>query len=89
MVGTRGARACHLPDGLKTYCVQMKTTELTKRLWQAVNEADVLPLSEAEQRLYTVLHLAVMAYEDEVRLEHPAPERRCLICNVPVSQCCC
>jgi hypothetical protein len=69
--------------------VQMKTTELTKLLWQAVNESDLVPLSEAEERLYTVIHLAVMAYEDEVRLGHPAPERRCLICGVPVSQCSC
>lgn len=67
----------------------MKTTELKKLLWVAVNESDTLPLSEAEQRLYTDIHLAVMAYEDEVRLGHPAWERRCMICNVPVSQCCC
>ena len=68
---------------------QMQTTELTKRLWQAVNEADELPLSEAEQRLYTTLHLAGMAYEDEVRLGHLPTERRCMICNAPLSRCCC
>jgi hypothetical protein len=67
----------------------MKTKELTKVLWQAVNESDEMPLSEAEQRLYTVLHMGVMAYEDEVRLGHPAPERRCMICEKPLSQCCC
>ena len=67
----------------------MKTTELTKLLWRAVNESDELPLSAAEQQLYSAIHLAVMAYEDEVRLGHPAPERRCMICGVPVSQCCC
>jgi hypothetical protein len=48
-----------------------------------------MPLSEAEERLYTTIHLGVMAYEDEIRLGHPAPERRCLICGVPVSQCRC
>lgn len=68
---------------------QMKTTELTKCLWQAVNEADELPLTEAEERLYTAIHLSVMAYEDEVRLGHTAPERRCMNCGAPVSQCCC
>jgi hypothetical protein len=69
--------------------VQMKTSELTKLLWRAVNEADELPLTEAEQRLYTAIHLAVMAFEDEVRLGHPAPERRCMICKAPLSKCCC
>jgi hypothetical protein len=70
-------------------CVQMKTNELNKLLCQAVNEADEMPLSEAEHRLYMSLHLAVMAYEDKERLGHPAPERCCIICHVPVSQCCC
>jgi hypothetical protein len=67
----------------------MKTTELTKVIRRAVNESDPLPLTEAEQRLYTSLHLAVMAYEDEVRLGHPPTERRCLICEKPVSECGC
>jgi len=67
----------------------MKTTELVKMLWRAVNEADELPLTSAEQRLYTTIHLAVMAYEDEVRLGHPAPERRCMICKEPLRQCHC
>lgn len=67
----------------------MKTSEFTKLLWRAVNESDRMPLSEAEERLYTTIHLGVMAYEDEIRLGHPAPERRCLICGVPVSQCRC
>ena len=67
----------------------MKTTELTIFLWRAVNESDEMPLSEAEQRLYTVLHLGVMAYEDEVQTGHPASERRCMKCEVPLSQCCC
>lgn len=67
----------------------MKTTVLINLLWRAVNEADELPLTEGEQRLYTAIHLAVMAYDDEVRLGHPAPERRCMICGSMVSQCCC
>ena len=74
---------------MKISYAQMKTTELKMLLWRAVNEADELPLSEAEQRFYTTLHLAVMAYEDEVRLGHPASERRCMICHAPVSKCCC
>ena len=67
----------------------MKIIELTKLLRRAVNESDKLPLSEAEQRLYSTLHLAVMAYEDEVRLGHPAAERRCMICEKPMSECGC
>ena len=67
----------------------MKTNELTGLLRKVLNESDQMPLSEAEFRLHTKLHLAVMAYEDEVRLGHPAPERRCMICEVPLSQCCC
>jgi len=67
----------------------MKITKLRNLLWRAVNESDTLPLSEAEERLYTALHLALMAYDDEVWLGHPAPERRCMICGVPVSKCCC
>jgi hypothetical protein len=67
----------------------MKTTELKTLLWRAVNESEELPLTEAEQRFYTAIHLAVMAYEDEVRLGHPAPERRCMICHAPVNKCCC
>ena len=69
--------------------IRMKTTELTKLLWRAVNQADEAPLKEAEQRLYASLNLAVMAYEDELRLGHPASERRCMICGGPASRCCC
>jgi hypothetical protein len=67
----------------------MKTSELTKLLWQAVNESDEMPLSEAEQWLYTEIHVALMTYEDYVRLGHLPSERRCMICGVPVSRCCC
>jgi hypothetical protein len=69
--------------------VLMKTTELTKLLWRAVNESDEMPLLEAEERLYAAIHPALMAYEDETRPGHPALERRCMICGVPVNQCCC
>ena len=67
----------------------MKTTELTKLLRRAVNESDGLPLTEAEQCLYTALHLAVMAYEDEVRLGHAPRGRRCMICEKPIRECYC
>ena len=67
----------------------MQTTELIQRLQCAIDESDRLPLSDAEQRLYTALHLAVMAYEDEVRLGHPPTERRCMICERPLSECSC
>jgi len=56
---------------------------------QVVDEADRLPLSEAEAHLYTALHLSVMAYEDEFRLGHPPMERRCLICEKPMRGCSC
>ena len=68
---------------------EMKTTELKKLLWRAVNESDTLPLSEAEERLYTAIQMAVMAYEDEVRVGHPGSERRCMICEKPLSECYC
>ena len=67
----------------------MKTTELTKTLRRAIAESDELPQSEAEMRLYTAIHLAVMAYEDEVRAGHPNSERRCMNCEAPMSRCCC
>jgi hypothetical protein len=42
---------------LKIPSVPMKTTELTKLLWQAVNESDRQPLCEVKERLYTVTML--------------------------------
>jgi hypothetical protein len=65
------------------------TNKFVNDCWFAVKKTDRFALSEAEQRFYTAIHLALMAYADEVRLGHPAPERRCMICGVPVSQCCC
>jgi hypothetical protein len=46
-------------------------------------------LSEAEALFLAAVHIAALAFEDESRLGHPAPERRCIICLVRVSQCCC
>jgi len=91
-VGARGARACPLPDGLKINFVQMQnrfTNEFMTKCWFALKASERLALSEAEERFYTSLHLAVMAYDDEVRLGHPPPERRCMICGVAVCKCCC
>jgi|ERR1017187_8128486 hypothetical protein len=111
----------------------MKTTDLTERLWRAVNASkqnqlavaegrlyaaleaalktyaaearlewaalgcafasreitETLPLSAAEQWFYSRLHQALLACEDRACLGHPAPERRCMICEKPISQCCC
>lgn len=79
-------------DCLKINYVQMQnryTNEFMAKCWLALKASERLALSEAEQRFYTALHLAVMAYDDEVRLGHPATERRCMICGVLVSKCCC
>jgi hypothetical protein len=65
------------------------TNEFVAKCCLALKASERLALSEAEQRFYTSLHLAVMAYEDEVRLGHPPTERRCMICGVPISRCCC
>jgi hypothetical protein len=67
----------------------VKTTELTKLLRRAVNEADELPLTETEATLYAAIHLALMAYEDEVLLGHPVAERHCMNCGVLLNQCSC
>jgi hypothetical protein len=67
----------------------VKATELLKRLRRAMDESDEMPLTEAEQRFYTDVHLAVMAYEDHVQLGHPVAERPCMNCELPLSQCCC
>jgi hypothetical protein len=68
---------------------KLETVVLRKLVRCVVNESDREALTDAEQRLYSAIHLAVMAYEDEVRLGIPALERRCMICGAPVSQCCC
>jgi len=66
----------------------MKLIELKNVILKAVDANDLLPLSEAEEQFLAKLHMAALAFEDEVRLGHPAPERRCMICGVSVSECC-
>ena len=70
-------------------CARMKLTELKNVILNAVEENDRVPLSEAEANFLAAVHMAALAFEDEVRLGHPAPERRCMICGVVVSKCCC
>jgi hypothetical protein len=67
----------------------VSTEWLIKMVRWTLRVLDKKPMNEGEQILLTGLHLAVMAYEDEVRWGHPAAERRCMICEVPLSQCCC
>lgn len=79
-------------DCLKINYVQMQnrfTNEFLMRCWLTVRASERLALSEAEQQFYTAIHLAVMAYKDEVRLGHPPTERRCMICEQPLSKCGC
>jgi hypothetical protein len=79
-------------DCLKINYAQMKnrfTNEFLTKCWLAVRASERWPLSEAEQHFYTAIHLAVMAYEDEVRFGHPPTERRCMICEKPLSECNC
>src|SRR5580693_4683001 len=62
------------PDGLKINCARMQnrfTNEFMAKCWFALKASERLALSEAEQRFYTSLHLAVMAYDDEARLGRP------------------
>ena len=87
----RGARGAWR-DCLKINYVQMQsrfTNKFLTQCWLAVRASERLALSEAEQQFYTAIHLAVMAYEDEVRLGHPPTERRCMICEKPLSECGC
>jgi len=51
------------------------------RCWFALHASERLALTDAEERFYSAVHLAVMAYEDELQLGHGAPERRCMICS--------
>ena len=66
----------------------MKPTEL-KKLWKLVKTGEEKPLSATELRLFMRLRSALMDYEDEIKLGHPAPERRCMICKEPLNQCRC
>ena len=87
-------QGCRITPGIRwgngqNHDEYMRTQKLMKLLWRAVDEADALPLSEPEERLYGALHLAVLAYEDETVFRRVPPDRRCLICGVPVSECSC
>jgi hypothetical protein len=66
----------------------MKPGEL-KTLWKLVKAGEDRPLSAADLRLLMRARSALMDFEDEVKLGQPAAERRCMICNALVSQCCC
>jgi hypothetical protein len=66
----------------------MKTTEI-KLLWKLAKAGEKRPLSVADLRLLMRIRSALMDYEDEVKVGHPAPERRCLICKEPLNQCRC
>ena len=76
-------------DCLKINSAYMKTTELKNIILKAVAENDHAALAPAEARFLATVHDAALAYEDEVRLGHPAPERRCTICREPINHCQC
>jgi hypothetical protein len=65
----------------------MKSTEI-QALWKLVKAGEERPLSAADLRLLMRLRTALLDYQDEIKLGQPAGERRCMICNAPVSQCC-
>lgn len=67
--------------GRKEY---MQTLEVTNWVLRVVDESKSMKLSESEQHFYLNLSEAVVRYQQEVQ-----QERRCRICGVPVSQCCC
>jgi hypothetical protein len=73
---------------LKINYAFMKTTEI-KLLWKLVKASEKRSLSAADLRLLMRIRSALMDYEDEVKLGHPATERRCLICKEPINQCRC
>ena len=75
-------------DCLKINYAFMKTTEI-KLLWKLVKASEKRPLLAADLRLLMRIRSALMDYEDEVKLGHPAPERRCMICKEPLNQCRC
>ena len=73
---------------MKMNSAQMKSTEL-QMIWKLVKAGEERPLSAADLRLLMRLRSALINHEDEMKLDHPAPERRCMICGVPVSRCFC
>ena len=67
----------------------MTTIEVTKLLWQAIEESEPMTLTPEEQQLFDAVHGRLMDYEDEVRRGDPSAERHCIVCMVPVNRCCC
>jgi len=63
-VGWAGAERPPVPltDGLKTYCVQMKSTEI-KALWQLVKAGEKRPLSAADLGLLLRIRFALQEYD--------------------------
>ena len=61
-MGTRGARARSLPDGLKMNCAPMKSTEL-KMLWKLVKSGEKRRLSAADLALLFRIRFALQEYE--------------------------
>jgi hypothetical protein len=69
--------------------LRLAAPELRKLLRQTIDQNDTTPFSEAEQRFFGVLCDALSAYEDEVRPARSTSERRCMLCDAPMSRCCC
>ena len=67
----------------------MTTTDLTKLLWQIIEESEPMTLTPDEQQLFDAVHGRLMDYEDEVRRGDPSAELHCIVCMVPVNRCCC
>jgi hypothetical protein len=60
----RARSARHAPDGLKTFCAHMKTTEL-KRVWNLVEAGEERPLSAAVLAL--LLRIRYALQESEIK----------------------
>ena len=83
------ALGCAFASREITETLPLSARELKSLLRRALDASDTWPLSAAEQWFYSRLHQALLACEDRACLGHPAPERRCMICEKPISQCCC
>jgi len=66
----------------------MKSTEV-QTLWKLVKAGENRHISAADFRLLLRVRAALMDYEREITFEPHDAERRCMICGVPVNQCCC
>jgi hypothetical protein len=83
-----GAQRRPAPDGLKMNSAQMKTTEL-QMLWKLVKDGEDRTLTAADLRLLMRVRSVLIDYQEELKSVGSATERPCMICGVPVSQCCC